>query len=116
LIHDFPIQLPLAQMDLETSKLEEKMLLGRILEGEKSLGSLSEDVHINQMDKHALHLILYACKEEKALRALDLCRMLGSLQSIEGAIKIAVHHRMPALAEKMSIVRQVMFFDAAQTP
>jgi len=40
-------------------------------------------------------------------RALDLCHGLVLPKSIDGAIKIAIHFRFPALAEKMNIIKEV---------
>ena len=39
-------------------------------------------------------------------RAQDLCLQLRIVKSIDGAIKIAVHHHMPALAERMNQIKE----------
>jgi hypothetical protein len=43
---------------------------------------------------------------ERMQRAQDLCMQLRIVKSIDGAIKIAVHHHMPALAERMNQIKE----------
>ena len=39
-------------------------------------------------------------------RAQELCVRLHAVKSLDGAIKLAVHHRLPALAEKMNQIKE----------
>ncbi|KXS12667.1 WD40 repeat-like protein [Gonapodya prolifera JEL478] len=59
-----------------------------------------------ESDKVALQLIQNACKAEKAQRALDLSTHLYLSQSLDGAVKLAVHHHLPGLAERINIVKE----------
>ncbi|KAJ3170134.1 hypothetical protein HDU88_008759 [Geranomyces variabilis] len=59
-----------------------------------------------EIDKIVVGLVLAACREEKVQRALDLCNTLRTLKAIDGAIKIAVINRLPALAERMNLVKE----------
>ncbi|TPX55810.1 hypothetical protein PhCBS80983_g05011 [Powellomyces hirtus] len=74
---------------------------GKFAEKEKEM--LKRDVEI---DKIVVQLILVACRAEKVQRALDLCNTLQTLRAIDGAIKIAVMNHLPALAERMSLVKE----------
>ena len=40
--------------------------------------------------------------------------MLTALTSIDGAIKLAVHHRLPALAERMNAIKQIRYDEIQQ--
>ncbi|KAJ3146831.1 hypothetical protein HDU86_008389 [Geranomyces michiganensis] len=71
------------------------------IDKEKEL--LRKDVEI---DKIVVGLVLAACREEKVQRALDLCNTLRTMKAIDGAIKIAVVNRLPALAERMNLVKE----------
>jgi hypothetical protein len=58
------------------------------------------------MDKATLQLIQIACKNERPQRAQDLCATLRLTKSIDGAIKLALHNHLPALAEKMQLIKE----------
>ncbi|KAJ3043528.1 hypothetical protein HDV00_004918 [Rhizophlyctis rosea] len=116
LITELPLTVPFIQLDTPTAQLEEKFYKGSIVaahlrasaetEGtadSKEQELLKRDV---EMDKVLIQLILTACKTERVQRALDLCNCLHTTKSIDGAIKIAVHHHLPGLAERMSLVKE----------
>ncbi|KAI8913330.1 hypothetical protein EDD86DRAFT_187289, partial [Gorgonomyces haynaldii] len=108
IILDFGFKLPLAQISMEYVQYEEKLLQGRLF-GDES------EKHELEMDKHCLHLILYACKEQKTQRALDLCAALSNMASIDGAIKIAVNYRLTNLAERMNAVKEARYRELKHT-
>eukprot|EP00842_Homolaphlyctis_polyrhiza_P002193 jgi/Hompol1/2975/HPOL_003097-RA len=66
------------------------------------------------LDKTALQLIQAACQSERVQRALDLCLMLHNIKSIEGAIKLAVHFHLPALAERMNSIKEQRYLAERQ--
>lgn len=59
-------------------------------------------------DKELLQLVQAACKADKLQRALDLTRLMHSLNSMEAAAKIAAFYHLPGLQEKMGIVRETI--------
>ncbi|RUP20387.1 hypothetical protein BC936DRAFT_139247 [Jimgerdemannia flammicorona] len=59
------------------------------------------------MDKSLLQLIQFACKADKMQRALDLTATLQLTRSIDAAVKIAMFHHLPSLAERMNLVKEV---------
>ncbi|TPX59126.1 hypothetical protein SpCBS45565_g07825 [Spizellomyces sp. 'palustris'] len=107
LMSDIPLQAPFLDMDTPNGVEEENHNRGEAEEkGEVDLREkdlLKQDV---EMDKIIVKLILTACKAEKVQRALDLCGTLHTIKAIDGAIKIAVMHHLPALAERMNIVKE----------
>ncbi|KAJ1916756.1 DNA polymerase alpha accessory factor Mcl1 [Tieghemiomyces parasiticus] len=64
-----------------------------------------------QEDKLALQLIQSACKADRIHRALDLVTLLHLPKSVDAAIKIAMFHRYPALAERMNLIKEAKFTD-----
>jgi hypothetical protein len=68
---------------------------------------------ISEINKTTLELILEACKNEKPARAFDLATTLTSAKSYEGAMRIAVSMKMPALAEKINQAKEA-FMKAAE--
>jgi hypothetical protein len=55
LIHDFPLQLPLALIETESVQIEEKLIAGSLFRDANSLETAKHDA---AMDKHCLLLIL----------------------------------------------------------
>lgn len=49
----------------------------------------------------------FACKAEKSQRAIDIAKSLHLSRSLDAAVKIATHHRMPALAERFNQIKEV---------
>ncbi|KAJ3038284.1 hypothetical protein HK097_003216 [Rhizophlyctis rosea] len=114
LITELPLTIPFAMLETPIVQLEEKYWKGAVvarhLRGLSEGGDVGREAEIGrrdlEMDKILVQLILAACKAERVERALDLCRCLQSLKSLDGAIKIAVHHHLPGLAERMSLVKE----------
>nr|KAJ3421051.1 hypothetical protein HK105_004639 [Polyrhizophydium stewartii] len=61
------------------------------------------------LDKIVLQLVHAACQAERVQRALDLCSVLYSNKSLEGAIKLAVHLHLPALAERINALKEARY-------
>ncbi|TPX47127.1 hypothetical protein SeMB42_g03443 [Synchytrium endobioticum] len=116
LIHEIPLQIPLLSLDLQSGQLEERYLRASLLakhhrnEAERKVELATSENELQkvrlEMDKILLQLIQAACAAERMSRALDLCTMLHLPKSVEGALKLAVHHHMPALAERMNLVKE----------
>lgn len=49
-----------------------------------------------------------AGKADKLQRALDLCKSLNSMKSLENAVRIAHRMNLSALAEKINVYREVL--------
>ncbi|TPX35470.1 hypothetical protein SmJEL517_g02056 [Synchytrium microbalum] len=116
LLHEIPLQMPLFQLDGPSGPLEEKYLRASLFakhykndaERKEELPMRENDLHKRKvdMDKTLLQLIQLSCAGERMTRALDLCTMLQLPRSVDGAIKLAVHHHMPALAERMNLIKE----------
>ncbi|KAJ3291183.1 hypothetical protein HK104_006291 [Borealophlyctis nickersoniae] len=121
IINEVAFQVPFVQLDTPNGGQEEKLFRTSILSvhmrgeaeaqgtlEEKAKQLLMQDI---EMDKMILHLI----QGERSQRALDLCAMLHTIRSIDGAIKLAVHHHMPGLAERMTLIKEVRGFEWRRT-
>ncbi|KAI9101254.1 hypothetical protein DFS34DRAFT_463766 [Phlyctochytrium arcticum] len=111
IIHDLNLAAPLLEMDADNAADEERLFRLSIMaeHRKKSLEDSHEsDIAVRDidMDKILLKLLLIACKKESVQRALDLCGCLQSIKAIDGAIKIAVMNHLPALAERMNLVKE----------
>ncbi|KAI9313959.1 WD40-repeat-containing domain protein [Dichotomocladium elegans] len=120
-VTDMGLRMPTVHMDTEIGKLEEKHLrIHYMTQHEKDeLAAAAagydddEDGQFIQtdleMDKTLLQLIQMACKDDKQQRVLDLTYALHMSRSIDAAIKIATHHKLSLLAEKITQIKEVNF-------
>ncbi|KAJ3091672.1 hypothetical protein HK102_013860 [Quaeritorhiza haematococci] len=116
LITELPLQVPFASMDNQSSVLEEKLFRLRVLyehergelQRKKQFDDRAPDVlrRKAEMDKTILQLIQMSTKADKNQRAMDLCSNLNMMKSIDGAVKIALHHHLPSLAERMNLIKE----------
>ncbi|KAJ7538304.1 hypothetical protein O6H91_11G042800 [Diphasiastrum complanatum] len=114
----FTMSLPLVHSDLGADDLENEFLRGILLLSEEraradaaaARGVLDdqEDENIlkieTELDRYLLRLIAAACKGDKLVRAMELAMLLSLNKSLEGAIKLANAVRLPALAERLSLL------------
>ncbi|KAI8071142.1 uncharacterized protein B0P05DRAFT_549747 [Gilbertella persicaria] len=116
-VKDLPLQLPLLDTHMEVGALEEKVMrthIGTLHERDEAEATnaihefgdtfLEADM---EMDVALLKLINLACKSEKVSKALDLADLLHTGDSVDKAIRIASHHRLTHLAEKMTSLKEV---------
>ncbi|KAL1924958.1 uncharacterized protein VTP21DRAFT_4612 [Calcarisporiella thermophila] len=114
LLAEVELKIPLAELDSSRGALEENFLRTSLMityeqEEAEAKGILHEkrqeftrtDL---EMDKMLLQMIQFACKSERIQRALDLATLLHTPKSLDAAIKIAMFHHFPALAERMNLI------------
>lgn len=58
-----------------------------------------------EQDKKFIKLINAACKDDKAIRAIEFVKELNHIASFDGAIKIAGFYRLVGLKEKIEILK-----------
>ncbi len=63
----------------------------------------------DRIDKKLLRMFQSAVKAEKVVRALELASQLSAVRSLEGALKLANHHRYKSLI----MLSTIMFFALA---
>ena len=82
--------------------------LTRALKG----AAVEEDAGVRKLkldaDTHLLRLIMLACKRDRAQRVLDLCRQLQLPSSWDGALKVVLHAKMVAVAERIAQMKEAM--------
>ncbi|OAD02706.1 hypothetical protein MUCCIDRAFT_143564, partial [Mucor lusitanicus CBS 277.49] len=120
-VKDIPLQLPLLEQSTEVGQLEESILRIQACnahEKDEAEATQTEEDYADtfreadsDMDVALLKLINIACKTEKVSKALDMTYILHSPDSIDKAIKIAVHYRYTSLAEKMTQIKQAKFIN-----
>ncbi|KAL9557358.1 hypothetical protein MBANPS3_001432 [Mucor bainieri] len=118
-VKDIALQLPLLEQATEVGQLEETVLRIQACnahEKDEAEATNTEEDYAetfseadSDMDVALLKLINIACKTEKVSKALDMTYILHSPDSIDKAIKIAVHYRYTSLAEKMTSIKQAKF-------
>ncbi|KAJ1978037.1 DNA polymerase alpha accessory factor Mcl1 [Dimargaris verticillata] len=131
LISQVGLRMPLLHRDQAATVLEEKLLRTHLFATNKradpTLGRPRSQAALNatdstilksylQEDKLALQLIQSACKADRLQRALDLTAMLYLPKSVDAAVKIAIFHRYPALAERMTLIKEATFLDEDDEP
>ncbi|KAJ3386988.1 WD repeat and HMG-box DNA binding-domain containing protein 1 [Lobulomyces angularis] len=123
ILMEIPILLPFLNMPL-SGTLEEKYHRGLLLLSqmeflhnetintpnnriiESTFNSKVSKMEKN-LDKIGLFLEMVAtCKAGKSQRAIDICHTLHSEASIDSAIKLALHHRLNSVADKMSLIKK----------
>jgi hypothetical protein len=107
LINDVPLCIPFAELDLERSRMEEK--LSREKSMVEYLTSIDENLGNREksMDQITMQLLAQAAKLEQTQRCLDLSMGFNMLKSFDGAIKIATLYKLPALAERLNTIKQI---------
>ncbi|KAJ3224221.1 hypothetical protein HK099_000082 [Clydaea vesicula] len=122
ILMEIPILLPFLNMPL-SGTLEEKYHRGLLLLSqmeflhnetintpnnriiESTFNSKVSKMEKN-LDKIGLFLEMATCKAGKSQRAIDICHTLHSEASIDSAIKLALHHRLNSVADKMSLIKK----------
>ncbi|KAI7887198.1 WD40 repeat-like protein [Lichtheimia hyalospora FSU 10163] len=120
-VDNMGLRMPTTHYDTEIGQLEEKHLRIHYMtlheKAEQQAAGLEDDYDIEfsatdlEMDKALLSLIQLACKDDKLQRVLDLAYALHSGRSIDAAIKIATHHKLTTLAEKIMQIKEQKFMD-----
>ncbi|GAN07973.1 chromosome segregation protein [Mucor ambiguus] len=120
-VKDISLQLPLLEQSTEVGQLEESVLRIQACnahEKDEAEATNTEEDYADtfteadsDMDVALLKLINIACKTEKVSKALDMTYILHSPESIDKAIKIAIHYRYTSLAEKMTSIKQAKFIN-----
>ncbi|KAH6599746.1 hypothetical protein BASA50_002771 [Batrachochytrium salamandrivorans] len=129
IINEIPLKIPFAQPDLPSAQLEEslfqkKMFLGhQMAQNPTNMDDYSDDegegndAYLHDklaLDKIVLKLIHAACLSERVQRALDLCTLLHSMKSLDGAIKLAVHLHLPSLAARVNSLKEARYLAEKQ--
>ncbi|KAJ3306514.1 hypothetical protein HDU93_006190, partial [Gonapodya sp. JEL0774] len=111
ILSELDLQVPfLAMEEGANGALEERLFRSKVLLDHLEGQAKSDEREIMKRridaDKLTLQLIQAACKAEKVHRALDLSALLNLPQSLEGAGKLAVHHHLPGLAERINLMKE----------
>jgi len=73
--------------------------------GNNGINSNSTKQHKKQMLKDYLMLFGHCCKNAKTVCAYDIAiHFLDTEKALSGAIKVAMHHQLPLLAEQLSVL------------
>ncbi|KAK9832382.1 hypothetical protein WJX74_008412 [Apatococcus lobatus] len=74
--------------------------------GSTGVGTSMADVQLaeTEADRVLLRLFQAALKANRLLRAYELATRLHLMRSLEGSLKLANHHQVPALAERITAV------------
>ncbi|KAF9975966.1 hypothetical protein BGZ73_000192 [Actinomortierella ambigua] len=120
---EIPFKMPTLYQDTPSGQHEEAWLRSKILVGltRHERLAMSLDAMDNQlakkeleMDKLVLQMIDLACRGDRTQKALDLTAMLCNLRSIDAAVKIAHHHNLHNLMERMNKVKEIKMMAANQ--
>ncbi|ORX80348.1 WD40 repeat-like protein [Basidiobolus meristosporus CBS 931.73] len=121
IISELNLQIPLLHLDSQMGELEERVMRGSIMAKQvEQVITDEEELEIQllkrrtEMDKYILQLIQTACKTDRIQKALELVTLLHLPQHIDAAIKIAVFHRLSALAERMNLVKEARLIEEQQ--
>ncbi|ORZ26584.1 WD40-repeat-containing domain protein [Lobosporangium transversale] len=115
-VTELPLKVLTLHQDTPAGQHEEAWLRNKILSGlnkdekiARSIESIDNSAAKREleMDKLALQMIDLACRADRTQKALDLTAMLCSLKSIDNAMKIAQHHSLHTLMERMSRVKEI---------
>ncbi|KAK7068626.1 WD repeat and HMG-box DNA binding-domain containing protein 1 [Halocaridina rubra] len=105
------LQMPLCELDTEKGGLEEKALrTGRLLTSLERLTHLGYDVDQSKSEadialKEALiKLFALACRTERESRAIEVCKLMPSYQTVQLAIKYAGKLHRLQLADRLGDV------------
>ncbi|KAG0359042.1 hypothetical protein BGZ54_010158 [Gamsiella multidivaricata] len=120
IVSELSLRMPTLYQDTVAGKHEEGWLRQKILSGlskdEKIAMSFERTDNVVakkelEMDKLALQMIDLACKADRTQKALDLTAMLCNLKSIDAAVKIAHHHNLHSLMERMNKVKEIKMME-----
>ncbi|KAF9580964.1 hypothetical protein BGW38_002188 [Lunasporangiospora selenospora] len=115
-VTDISLRMPTLYQETPSGQHEEAWLRTKILSGlnkDEKMATMflrTDEVVTKkelEMDKLALQMIDAACRADRAQKALDLAAMLCNIKSIEAAVKIAHHHNLHGLMEKINKVREI---------
>ncbi|KAI1316668.1 hypothetical protein EDD11_009624 [Mortierella claussenii] len=119
-VTELPLKMPTLHQETPAGQHEEAWLRHKVLSGlnkdEKMAMSIEHRDNVAarkelEMDKLALQMIDLACRADRSQKALDLTAMLCSLKSIDNAMKIAQHHSLHTLMERMSRVKEIKIME-----
>ncbi|KAJ1729167.1 DNA polymerase alpha accessory factor Mcl1 [Coemansia biformis] len=116
ILDELDVDIPLLNTDTHAGQQEAKYLTTRLFceqehgevartGGEHSGDTAAQARDDLEQDKLLLRLVQLACKADKAQRAIDLALMIKLDQSFDAAIKIAIHQKQTALAERLMRIR-----------
>jgi chromosome transmission fidelity protein 4 len=99
-----------SQPTLEEKHLRLSILHALLEDSVSSRSTIEERTELSkretEIDRTLLPLIQFACKEEKASKAIDLIRLLRKRASLEYAGKIAVKYNMRQVADKIGEIME----------
>ncbi|KAG0210615.1 hypothetical protein BGX28_009140 [Mortierella sp. GBA30] len=119
-VTELPLRMPTLYQESLAGQHEEAWLRQKILSGlnkdEKMAMSVERTDNVVakkelEMDKLALQMIDLACKSDRTQKALDLTAMLCNLRSVDAAVKIAHHHNLHSLMERMNKVKEIKMME-----
>merc|ERR1719334_767686 len=85
-------------------------------EGNEGNNSNSGKQHKKQLLKDYLMLFGHCCKNAKTVCAYDIAiHFLDTEKALSGAIKVAMHHQLPLLAEQLSVLAKQRLENAQKT-
>ncbi|KAJ2782167.1 DNA polymerase alpha accessory factor Mcl1 [Coemansia javaensis] len=113
ILDELDLDIPLLATDTHVGQQEAKCLAMRLFceqehaeaartGGDHAAAQARDDL---EQDKLLLRLIQLACKADKMQRAVDLAHMIKLERSLDAAVKIAVHQKLTALAERIMRIR-----------
>ncbi|KAI8359261.1 hypothetical protein B0O80DRAFT_439828 [Mortierella sp. GBAus27b] len=120
IVTELSLKMPTLYQDTAAGKHEEAWLRQKILSGlskDEKMATLFERTDNVvakkevEMDKLALQMIDLACRADRTQKALDLTAMLCNLRSIDAAVKIAHHHNLHSLMERMNKVKEIKMLE-----
>ncbi|GAA5924389.1 chromatin-binding protein CTF4 [Sporobolomyces koalae] len=115
LLQELDLQFPLLHLDITQGQLEERHLRESVFTSHRRDGAPPDDYTLKSslareelsIDKHLLQLIQTYCKAERLEAALDAVLLLSQPASLNAAMKVADFFNLPALSERIDIVRAV---------
>ncbi|KAF9576938.1 hypothetical protein EC968_000063 [Mortierella alpina] len=119
-VTELPLKMPTLYQESAAGQHEEAWLRKKILSGLNKDEKMAMSVERTdntvakkelEMDKLALQMIDLACKSDRTQKALDLTAMLCNLRSIDAAVKIAHHHNLHSLMERMNKVKEIKMLE-----
>ncbi|KAF9942582.1 hypothetical protein BGZ67_000806 [Mortierella alpina] len=119
-VTELPLKMPTLYQESAAGQHEEAWLRQKILSGLNKDEKMAMSVERTdnavakkelEMDKLALQMIDLACKSDRTQKALDLTAMLCNLRSIDAAVKIAHHHNLHSLMERMNKVKDIKLLE-----
>ncbi|KAJ2808789.1 DNA polymerase alpha accessory factor Mcl1 [Coemansia guatemalensis] len=120
ILDELDVEIPLLHADSQAGQQEAKYLAARVFceqqqgEAERTASEYpgGDTAHARddlEQDKLLLRLIQLACKADKTQRAVDLALMIRLERSFDAALKIAIHQKQTALAERLVRIKENRF-------